>query len=1062
MNTMRYLLLFAAIFCFNGAFAQILIDQNYTIEEYVDDILLGTGISASNISFTGSETQIGYLTGGEGTIFPMAAGLVLSSEHAINMQQEEIDGVNPEGFIPAGEEVSGEPDLLTIANSVPDLIGESFTVGSVNDVAILEFDFIATGDTMSFNYSFGSDEYLTWINTQYNDIFAFFLSGPGLAGPYASPAGFPDGAINIAQVPDTDPPLPITISSVNPDSYSEFYVDNPFPNEDVDCNGFTVKLTATSQVICGETYHIKLAIGDGSDTALESVVILESGSFSSNSVVEVDLSIDVGGPDADTIYEDCGEAVLSFTRPIDTILEVEEYVIIDYSGSTATNGIDFSLLPDTVTFEPFVTLVEFPLDAFEDGIVEGPEIVIMEILNVAACGGSGLTTYFEFIIADEPEPLEVEGYETEICLGDTLELEPIITGGYGNYVYDWSTGDDTPTITVWPDLSTSYNVIVGDTCGMPSQDADIYVEVAEFPPFEVVIDNGDITLNCGDFIEVTATASGGDGDYSNWFWSDEDGVNLFGWENSLFYSTWSGAEQIVVEVEDGCGFTATDTVDVILDVPQLEVELLDPLEVGCNESFTLEPIIIDGADPYFYNWYVDGWWTDWMPTFTYQTAEDIEVSVDISDNCGQSETLIIPVTVVVVPIEIVMDDIMVGPCTETFTVTPEITGGNNDFSYQWTNSAGGNVSFNEVVNYETDEDETLTLTVTDSCNGEATDSIEIDIENPDVVVELGEDINASCIDDTEVTAVIESGAGGYQYTWSVDGVSESTGVSNTFTWQTYNTQVVTVDVTDACGGSATDELTIFIPNIPLSIMASPDSAICYGQDIELMAEAFGGEGGFTYLWNEFAQAGPAVSFTPSSPGTYSVTATDICGYEVETEIEIDVQDVTALFQVTYLSDTEVQFTATPVPDPEPDWTFLWNFGDGTSSEELDPVHVYDGLDEYHATMTIVNSIGCRDSIGHIIDSPISLFVPNAFTPNNDGINDVFQIYGAGISEYEILIFNRWGDVVFRSTDLDEVWIGDNKGTGESYVENGVYPWLIKLKGNDSEAFERHGQVTVTR
>ena len=110
------------------------------------------------------------------------------------------------------------------------------------------------------------------------------------------------------------------------------------------------------------------------------------------------------------------------------IVLVEEYVIIDYAGSTATNGVDFTLLPDTVFFEPFVTEVSFPLDAFEDALVEGQELVVMEILNVAACGGTGLTTFFEFFINDEPEPLVVDGYTDEICLGDTITLEPFISG----------------------------------------------------------------------------------------------------------------------------------------------------------------------------------------------------------------------------------------------------------------------------------------------------------------------------------------------------------------------------------------------------------------------------------------------------------------------------------------------------------------------------------------------------------------------------------------------------------------------------------------------------------
>ena len=94
---------------------------------------------------------------------------------------------------------------------------------------------------------------------------------------------------------------------------------------------------------------------------------------------------------------------------------------------------DFTLLPDTVFFPPFVTVQEFPLDAFEDGIAEGSETVIMEILNLAACNGGGLTSYFEFDIIDEPDPLVVDGFATELCVGDSVELQPEVSGGYGNY-----------------------------------------------------------------------------------------------------------------------------------------------------------------------------------------------------------------------------------------------------------------------------------------------------------------------------------------------------------------------------------------------------------------------------------------------------------------------------------------------------------------------------------------------------------------------------------------------------------------------------------------------------
>ena len=158
---------------------------------------------------------------------------------------------------------------------MPPLIGQSLSVGGVYDGCVLEFDFVAVGDSISFNYVFGSDEYLTYVNTQYNDIFAFFLSGPGIAGPYASPASFPDGAINIAQVPGSTHPCP-SHELVNNVTNTEYYIDNPL--QEVICiNGYTTRFKAEAAVQCGETQYIKLAIADESDDYLESIVVLEAG-----------------------------------------------------------------------------------------------------------------------------------------------------------------------------------------------------------------------------------------------------------------------------------------------------------------------------------------------------------------------------------------------------------------------------------------------------------------------------------------------------------------------------------------------------------------------------------------------------------------------------------------------------------------------------------------------------------------------------------------------------------------------------------------------------------------
>ena len=219
----------------------------------------------------------------------MDGGLILSSGNAQNLfcggLAETYAGGTPT-----------DSDLLDIANSVPGLIGQTFAVNSVNDLCVLEFDFDPAGDFVSFNYVFASEEYRdmvlmgrtprihSWLcQHPIQRRFSFFLSGDGITGPYDAPPEFPGQAVNIASVPNSNPALPITISSVNDELNSEYYQGVPpdLNGSSLCISGHTVVLTAVYPVVCGETYHIKLAIGDGSDSILDSMVILEEGSFGS-------------------------------------------------------------------------------------------------------------------------------------------------------------------------------------------------------------------------------------------------------------------------------------------------------------------------------------------------------------------------------------------------------------------------------------------------------------------------------------------------------------------------------------------------------------------------------------------------------------------------------------------------------------------------------------------------------------------------------------------------------------------------------------------------------------
>ena len=469
-----------ALFGCTSLVAQVTIDQAFTIEEYVNDVLLGDGVSASNITFIGEPIQLAKMTDESGN-FSVSEGLVLSCGDPNRLSDCQGDA-NPTGL--GGG--FNDADLLDVANSVPPLIGQGFTVGSVQDGCVLEFDFEAGGDSISFNYVFGSDEYLGFVNTQYNDIFAFFLSGPGITGPYASPAAFPDGAINIAQVPDSDPVLPITISSVNDQTNSEYYIDNP-NQDDICINGYTTTFTAAAAVQCGETYHIKLAIADGSDDYLESIVVLEAGSFTSSglnlnasavplaasgleSVVQYDdavglpevftypngesfpyadwalnpnQSVEVDGElmqiDA-VVIEGCNDAQFTVKRP-DVEADLLDTLFLGLGGS-AFLGADFDEAFNQVVMNPGQTESDVTLGVSDDGLPEGVEYVEIFFEYVNGCGELVVTSSRVAIL--DPIPVIAQASDPECLSPDgTQALGYVSISGYGPFNFQWD-GSELP------------------------------------------------------------------------------------------------------------------------------------------------------------------------------------------------------------------------------------------------------------------------------------------------------------------------------------------------------------------------------------------------------------------------------------------------------------------------------------------------------------------------------------------------------------------------------------------------------------------------------------------
>ncbi|MBC7606450.1 MAG: T9SS type B sorting domain-containing protein [Burkholderiales bacterium] len=277
---MKKIIFFGLLFFGSAMHAQLMIDDTAkTPAQLVRDVLVGLGVTPLNIKFNGTAANANQVkdqvaefnTNFNQTNMGIKRGVLMTTGKAMFAMGPNTSHNNlGTGQIFSSSPFGVDPDLQQLSGS------------SISSSAILEFDFLATGLEVNFDFVFGSEEYAGYVNF-INDTFGFFLSGPGITGLYSN------NAKNIALVPNTN--IPISIDTVNngPNNNGSctncaYYFNNgPFgmnPNnssvETVEYDGFTTVLTATSAIQCGETYHIKLAIGNVTDNYLDSGVFLKN------------------------------------------------------------------------------------------------------------------------------------------------------------------------------------------------------------------------------------------------------------------------------------------------------------------------------------------------------------------------------------------------------------------------------------------------------------------------------------------------------------------------------------------------------------------------------------------------------------------------------------------------------------------------------------------------------------------------------------------------------------------------------------------------------------------
>lgn len=561
LNLASICLLAGGVFVSQRSNAQINTSTAYTPQQLVTDVLLGPGIIASGITYTGAADAIGFFNNGLAGTIPLGidSGVVMTTGTVLN------NGFGPQG-----------PNNMTGAGTDNGQPGDAYLTSIAGaqtfNAAILEFDFIPMSDSVKFRYVFGTDEYMEYVSGGFADVFAFVLSGVSVTLP----------ATNIALIPMTA--TPVTALNVNANVNPQYYVDNENPpGTCVQYDGFTTVLTAKYPVQCGETYHIRLAIADALDGAVDAGVFLEAGSFTTGQV-SLATEISYGSNNDSTLYEGCGQACIILARTGN--ISQSDTVSLAISG-TAINGIDFlPALPSVIIFQPGQDSVIICITAIQDGNPEGLETLIINSTAQGPCVQS--VTSLTLYISDFLPLVANAGPDTAMCSANPVVIGGGASGGVEPYTYLWSTGATTSQITVQPTTTTTYYVQVTDVCGSPMGVDSVTVYLPSAQALQATA-SSDQEICAGDAVVLTVSANGGSQPYFVQ-WTTYAGSDTVPYPNATlnaFTPTTSGL--FVVTVQEACGAQVSDSISILMnDCMVLAPNVFTPGSDGVNDLLVFQ------------------------------------------------------------------------------------------------------------------------------------------------------------------------------------------------------------------------------------------------------------------------------------------------------------------------------------------------------------------------------------------------------------------------------------------------------------------------------------------
>lgn len=907
-----WLLVFVGlVFWTNTAKSQLAVTSGLSATQLAN-IIAGPGITISNATYVGAPIAVGSFDGTASNL-NLASGVIITSGD-VNV------AVGPNNLGSAGV------DNLQPGNSQLNGIAGASTY----DAATLEFDFVPQSNNASFRYIFASEEYPEWVNSGYNDAFAFYISGPGITGQQ-----------NIAVVPGTT--LPVTIDNINSGSYSQYYVNNS--GSSIQYDAFTTVLTASAQVQSCETYHLKLTIADGGDGIYDSGVFIEENSLVSD-VVHVTASTVTADS---TAYEGCTNGVITFelSQPTST-----PYPINFTVSGTATNGVDYNQLPNSVTIPAGSDNTTLSVTPIEDYTVESVEYIILS-LQTSACG---FDTVWVFI--DDNNPVSVQAFgDTAICgggQGGSVPIWAIGSGGSGTYLYSWDNGLGTSdAVTVSPNTTTTYTVTVSDSvCTSSSATDQVTVAAGALPNANA---GPDIQYCVGD--QVSLAANGG----VTYEWYELPANTLIGTTATLTLSPSGTIDYYVKAIDNGC--FDYDTVSVI-ERPVPVVDAGMDTAICSGESITMNAT--GGAS---YLWVPStGLSSDSSASPVASPNSTTSYTVLFTDANGCQNTDNVTVTVNPTPQANAGQDVSI-----CYGTTTQLNASGGD-TYVWSPSA--DLSDPNIANpvSSTLATTVYTVMVTNTAGCDSTDEVEITVV-PLPVADFDLPSNACIFGDVDVTFTGVGSQSG-TYVWDFDGglVVSGAGMGPyVINWASTGTKMVTLQVMENGCFSEPDTMMIDIKPTPIAD-AGQDVAFCSGETEVLGASSTPGN---TYQWTPTTGLSDATSSNPDIALVNSTSNTQVIPYTITTTSQFGCK-----------SEDEVNVTVFPIPvaefgNPEgqcvdghafdfngdgvfgSNATFYWDFGTNaspsTSTVQNPTAIVFSGPSTYPVSFTVTEN-GCTSPV----------------------------------------------------------------------------------------------------